>query len=376
MKKSMVSLVAVAALATAANAATETTIKGYGSIRVDSISNSKEFNSAQAAILVQKQPAGRTPGREFNIHPRLTRLGVMVERYYPQKEVTVNGRVEVDFQNGGLESRELLRLRHGYVSLSRGNFEVLAGQTWQTVSRLMPLANGDTIMWGAGNTGDRSPQLRISYGYDMSEKQHFDFEVAAQQIGTVENKGQVGTNFGSAPAYQARIAFQSASWTKTDLHIALGYHTAEEVLAEKGFGEDTFDQEGVFVEAILPVVDGLSVHGEYFSGKNISDLRGGILLGLNPVTDEEIETAGYWAEARVDMVEDMTFSLGYGIDDPDDDQVVAGYPSENEAAWAVAHYQFLPDMRLGLEYIEWSTEYKDDQRLKSERVNAHVKWDF
>lgn len=171
-------------------------IEFYGQIRVDAIYDTAEFNSAQSPIVVQKQPAGGTPAGESNIHPRLTRLGTNIVKRYADQGIDVFGKVEVDFQNGGSQSRELLRLRHAYLDIHKGNFSVLIGQTWQTVSRLIPMANGDTLMWGTGNTGDRSPQIRATYTVPFSESSKIDFEAAAQQIGTVDSKGQVGTNFG------------------------------------------------------------------------------------------------------------------------------------------------------------------------------------
>ncbi len=348
----------------------------YGQIRIDTIYDTAEFNSAQSPIVVQKQPAGRKPNGEFNLHPRLTRAGTDITQHDNDFGIDVIGKIEVDFQNGGLQSRELLRLRHAYLKIQKNNFSILFGQTWQTVSRLIPMANGDTLMWGVGNTGDRSPQVRAAYTLPFSNASKLDFEVAIQQMGTVDAKGQVGTNFGGEPAYQARIALDMPLWTKTPLHLAAAVHKGTEVLAEKGFGEDTFNQYGVFTELILPIMDNLEIQGEYFQGENISDLRGGIVFGINTVTDEEIPTKGYWIETRYSLIEELTFALGYGQDNPDDKYVVNGYPSFNEASWVVAHYQMTPNIRVGIEFLKWATEYKNDVRLISDRYNAHILWTF
>ena len=348
----------------------------YGQIRIDTIYNTAEFNSAQSPIVVQKQPAGRKPNGEFNLHPRLTRLGTNILQYDNDLDIDITGKVEVDFQNGGSQSRELLRLRHAYLTIQKNNFSILFGQTWQTVSRLIPMANGDTLMWGTGNTGDRSPQIRGTYSFPFLDSSKLDFEIALQQIGTVDAKGQVGTNFGGEPAYQGRVAFDMPLWTKKPLHLAIAVHKGTEVLAEKGFGEDTFNQYGVFTEFILPIMENLEIQGEYFQGENISDLRGGIVFGINTVTDKEIPTEGYWIETRYSPIEDVTVALGYGQDDPDDTHVVNGYPSLNEAAWVVGHYQMTPSIRVGMEFTRWATEYKNDERLLSDRYNANILWAF
>lgn len=348
----------------------------YGQIRVDAIYDTAEFNSAQSPIVVQKQPAGRTPGPEFDLHPRLTRVGTDVKDNLEEIDTMIYGKIEVDFQNGGPQSRELLRLRHAYIDFHKGEFSLLIGQTWQMVSRLIPLANGDTLMWGVGNTGDRTPQMRASYRVPFSDESAITFEAGLQQIGTVDSKGQAGTNFGDAPAYQGRIAIDMPIWTKKAFHAAFAVHQGTEILAEKAFGKDHFEQYGVFTEIIVPIVDGFDLRGEYFQGKNISDLRGGIVFGINTVTDEEIPTKGYWAEARLDAITDYLFAVGYGKDNPDNRYVVDGYPSLNEASWVVAHYNMTADIRIGLEYLKWATEYKNDQRLTSDRVVSHIVWSF
>ncbi|MCH9812442.1 MAG: porin [Epsilonproteobacteria bacterium] len=368
-------IVVALAVASTVVVADDIKLKPYGFLRVDAIGHSAEFNNNQAPILVQKQPAGREVDTGLTIHPRLTRLGVDISKEL-DAESSLNGRVEVDFQNGGSESRELLRLRHAYIEYQKDNYSILAGQTWQTVSRMYPTVNADTLMWGTGNTGDRSPQIRFAYHLPVASEGKLDFEVALQQIGTVENKGQAKTNFGSQPAYQGRVAFGMPIWTEQPMHIALGYHTATETIAEKGFGEKEFDQTGIFAELELPITSYLSLRGEYFSGKNISDLRGGILLGLNPITDEEVDTTGYWIESSIKATDAIHVSLGYSQDDPDDEQVVAGYPSLNEATWATVHYKALEDLTFGMEMIRWATEYKNDQRLAANRLNGFVKWEF
>jgi len=354
----------------------EIELKPYGFIRVDSISHSAEFNNNQAPILVQKQPAGREVDSGLTIHPRLTRVGLDVQRDIEETKGSLTGKIEIDFQNGGSESRELLRLRHAYLEYRKNNYSILVGQTWQTVSRMAPTANADTLMWGAGNTGDRSPQIRFAYTSPVLEDGLLGFELALQQIGTVENKGQAKTNFGNQPAYQARVSMDIPLWTEKPMHFALGYHTATETLSEKGFGKKDFEQNGVFTELELPITSYLDIRGEYFTGKNISDLRGGILFGINPLTDQEIETTGYWIESRIKPMNNLTCSIGYSQDNPEDTQIVNGLQSLNEAAWGTVHYDLVKDVTLGLEYIRWATEYKNDQRLVANRINGFVKWNF
>lgn len=75
----------------------------------------------------------------------------------------MSGKLETDFENGGSESRQIIRIRHAYLRMGWKDFSLLAGQTWDIVSPLFPTVNNDTLQWNAGNVGDRRPQLRAAY---------------------------------------------------------------------------------------------------------------------------------------------------------------------------------------------------------------------
>lgn len=69
----------------------------------------------------------------------------------------------MDFYEGGSNSRSRLRMRKAYVNLAWGDFAILAGQTTEVIAPLYATVNSDLAMWGAGNLGDRRPQIRFTY---------------------------------------------------------------------------------------------------------------------------------------------------------------------------------------------------------------------
>src|SRR5262245_17914956 len=85
--------------------------------------------------------------------PRIAALG----------DTKLSGKLELDFANGGSESRQIIRIRHGYLKMDWDHqVSILAGQTWDVVSPLFPTVNNDTLMWNVGNPGDRRPQFRFA----------------------------------------------------------------------------------------------------------------------------------------------------------------------------------------------------------------------
>ncbi len=351
-------------------------LKFYGFVRLDVIVDSATFNNPQSPITVARlQPGVPDPGAEFSMHPRLSRLGVDLQRVHASPEVDVDGKIEIDFQNGGRESRAIPRMRHAYVQVSWREYRLLFGQTWQTVSRLVPMANADTLMWGAGNTGDRSPQLRLSRVAPLGDGQ-FSLEAAAQSIGTIDGVGQAGLDFGALPAAQARAALKLPLWTAEPFQVAVGVHYAREKIVEKVAGRSDFEQLGGFGELVVPFFAKTGVRGEAFLGKNLSDLRGGIVQGINPVRDLEIHARGGWAELYSDPVPWLGLGLGAGFDDPDDRDLENGQATLNRAAWAVTHFRLLGKGRIGVEYLVWVTDYKAEPRRLSNRVDTHLQWEL
>lgn len=352
-------------------------INAYGSLRVDAISTDGVFNNTQSPSFLLNAPAGRNPGDTFTIHPRLTRLGVDVEDHEIEEDIDIGGKVEIDFQNGGRESRPLLRIRHAYFEVKNNNFKVLVGQTWQTVSRLIPIVNGDTLQWNAGNAGDRAPQIRLTYEQAVAKDGAIDFELAFQQIGSVDNKGQVGVNFGPSPAIEARVQYEQPLWTAKPFLAALGAHKATEVLAERSVQfEDTYNSEGIFAELVLPLTEDLTLSGEYFKGENLTDLRGGILFGINETRGIPIRTEGYWSELAYQVTDKLQLSTGLSEDNPFDEDILVSTPTLNKTEWGTAHYSLTKRFLMGVEYIHWTTDFQNAAHLTANRYNLFGKFSF
>ncbi len=128
---------------------------------------------------------------ELDIHARLTRLGVDIERDSIPAIPTssVSGKIELDFQNGGSESREAVRMRLAYLSIKdKSGFSLLAGQTWDLIAPLYPSVNTDSLMWNAGNLGDRRPQLRLGYETAIADLGSVDLAVAIARLGAINDR--------------------------------------------------------------------------------------------------------------------------------------------------------------------------------------------
>ncbi|MEE8584463.1 MAG: hypothetical protein V3T83_06375, partial [Acidobacteriota bacterium] len=157
----------------------------YGFVRVDAIIDDSRPDAFQfpSFILSEGQATGLDNQSNLSFHPRLTRLGIHYRG--PQMDglagARIGGKIEWDFQNGGRESRAIARCRHAYLKLDWEKSSLLLGQSWDLISPLYPAVNADSMMWNAGNLGDRRVQARYTY----QPPQGFNFALAAGLTGAV-----------------------------------------------------------------------------------------------------------------------------------------------------------------------------------------------
>ena len=111
----------------------EVEIKPYGFLRLDLIYNDSKTNNSQTTMWVSSEDGVKVAvdDEEFVLHPRLTRLGLHVKGGKVDSS-DVTGNLEIDFQStpNFSESRQAIRLRHAFLKVRRGEFYLLAGQTW------------------------------------------------------------------------------------------------------------------------------------------------------------------------------------------------------------------------------------------------------
>ncbi|MEZ4273492.1 MAG: hypothetical protein R3C68_19270 [Myxococcota bacterium] len=336
----------------------------YGFIRLDTIWDSSRFQdagprSSQFAMWVSPEPAG--PGRNdgrLNIHPRLTRLGLKTNPLALSEHVKISGKVEVDFQGGGSESRQFIRLRHAYLELAAGPVTLLAGQTWDLVSPLFPAANNDGMMWNAGNTGDRRPQMRLTYEH-RRERYAISLAAAALMTGAVDGKdsdadGEPDGFDASSPTVQARLGGEIKLWANEPVKLGVWGHYARE---EISVGSDVASSMVGF-DASIPIIDAIALEGEGWMGQNLSDVRGGIGQGINSL-GQEIDASGGWIQLKLVPCQKLQLFGGITLDNPNDADVDAGGRRHNQALYTVVRYRPWQSFQVAAEYLHWRTQYAD-----------------
>ena len=372
----------------------EVEIKPYGFLRLDLIYNDSKTNNSQTTMWVSSEDGVKVAvdDEEFVLHPRLTRLGLHVKGGKVDRS-DISGNLEIDFITtpNFSESRQAIRLRHAFLKVLRGEFYLLAGQTWDIISPIFPSVNQDTLMWNAGNTGDRRPQLRAGYEHPLGPGK-LSIMGGLGLTGAIDSKDKDldknGVRDGEdsgLPNLQARIGYTRPGFVpRENMVVGIWGHLAKEEIGEVSAriaGENSFTSNSIGGDVILPIISlspvgSLTMRGEVWSGKNLSDFRGGIGQGVNINTGEEIKSSGGWLEFLIKVNTELQVEVGYTVDNPEDENLGIGDKAENTTWYIGGNFKPGGGLLLGIEYINWKTGYKDAPEGTDNRVNLIAQYNF
>ena len=372
-------------------------LKFYGFLRLDAYYNTARMNNIILPLTVSPENGTQADDDDagFALDPRLTRFGM---DFTPGKvgDTTVFGKLEIDFANfptGSSESRATPRIRVAYMDLAKEDLGVRLGQDWDIISPLFPAVNNETLMWNAGNTGDRRAQIQ---GRWAPKEARYDVKASLGLTGAITNEdldsGVAGLTperdgFDSGlPHVQARAGLKLNSPVEKK-PVELGaWGSIGKTETDTSFnGHKRFDVNIFGVDVQVPISSTLSVRGEAWAGENLGDFRGGIGQSINKVTGDEISSLGGWAELVYAPSDKMRFHVGSTVDDPDDDEVPdpAGAapgtvfsPDHNSAVYVGTVKDWRSGLRMGFDVIYWDTNWVGTEDGDGMRFNLFFQYNF
>lgn len=360
-----------------------TKLKFYGFLRLDLDIDSQRPNNAQIPLFITSEDPriGKPHAGSYSMHPRLTRFGMDFSgpRIADLGDAALSGKLEIDFENGGSESRQIPRIRHAYFQSKWNSFSILGGQTWDIVSPLYPTVNNDTLMWNAGNPGDRRPQFRA--GWEPKTKHGtWSFVAGAGLTSAVDlldldnNTYRDGEESGR-PDVQARIGYshplfdQSASLGASMFY---GWLNTSKPVA----GRTKFASQLINIDYTLPLASKVSLRGEGWWGRNLADVRAGSGQAINLVNGREIRARGGWSEVSVKVSPFWSVHPGWTLDNPVTPDVPSGGRTRETAFYIGNRITPRGPFTIGADYLRWRTNYKDFRRGIDNRVNLFFQYAF
>lgn len=357
-------------------------LKFYGFLRLDLDFDSQRPDNGQLPFFITSPEVTGEQGN-FSMHPRLTRFGLdftgpMLTQL---ANAQLSGKLETDFENGGSESRQIIRIRHAYFNLRWKNASILAGQTWDIASPLFPVVNNDVLMWFAGNLGDRRPQVRFAYERS-GEKQKLSLVGGVGLSGAIVPLDLDGNGFRDGeesilPNLQTRIGYQGPSWVQDEaLGVGLSSYYGWFETTRPVAGQREYQGRALNLDYVVPLLKRVSWRGENWWGRNLIDIRGGAGQGFNVQIGREVRSRGGWTELALRLSNHWTFYPGVSVDDPIDTDITAGGRTRNGAFYLGNRIVPGSSFLIGVDYLRWKTHYKGVKHGLDNRVNIFFQYTF
>ncbi len=368
-------------------------LRFYGFVRLDAYYNSARMNNIILPFTVSPENGTTVDDDDagFALDPRLTRIGMDIT---PGEigGTKVAGKIEIDFANfpsGSAESRATPRIRLAWLDLVREEYGLRVGQDWDVISPIFPAVNGETLMWNAGNTGDRRAQIQ---GRWSPADSRFEAKAALGLTGAVTNEDLDAGMPGATPerdGFDAGLPhLQARAGVKLDGPVdekpvdlgAWGAIGRTETDTSFG-GQKRFDVNILGADFQVPVSERFLLRGEGWTGENLGDFRGGIGQSINTATGDEIGAIGGWAELVYSASDRTRFHVGSTLDDADDEDADDGNAATTNAernftAYVGTAHDWKSGLRTGFDVIYWETDWADTEDGDGLRLDLYFQYNF
>ena len=307
----------------------------------------------------------------------------------------VSGSLQADFAGGfpstwnGVNYGQF-RLRTASARMDWEDTSIVVGQDNLFLSPLSPSSFASLAVPAfnyAGNLWGWIPQVRVEHRVDLANGQRVTLQAGildnltadfpatqdfrAPQAG--ESSGQPG--FGFRAAWGSKILGQPLTLG------AASYYGRQ----DWGFGHHVDGWAGM-ADWEIPLAPRLSLTGEFYRGRAVGGLGGGIsqtvLYNGDPTLPTTalrgLDSIGGWSQLKLRANAKLEFNAGYGLDNPTAEEAklfVAGQaftgPAMTENRGALVNFIYRPRSNLlfSTEYRHFRTTYFDDNTYSSDHVN-------
>jgi hypothetical protein len=347
--------------------------------------------SAWAPSNANKDAQGRT-----SLSVARTRLGLNLVGPSKEGEPDLNGRFEADFagastyNNFNGNSGFRIRQSYGSVKFKDIGLTLLFGMTDDLITPIDPPSINPSSLNGAGNLGNRRPQIRVTQALGPVE-----IAVAATHDRLRANDSIAS----SSPGFPGRLGVKlPATWAGEKANVALGIGGLYAKDEAANPDDDKRAKRGPSTNSInadlsLPIINILTLTGEFFMGQNLTRYGDGS-LGLNhtnasypdptdptdptktkplkKVREDGIKSMGWWAALAAKLPANLSASTGVGMENIEGDVVsvnkvldadktdkIPGSRKSNMFIFADLGYNFTSAAKLTFEYLQLATGYAD-----------------
>jgi len=330
----------------------------YGKVKIDAIYDTNNLGTNEYITFVPRNADGQS---QASFTARETRLGMKLGG--PDLgDWRTSAKVEFDFY-GNASSNGSLRIRLAHVDLTNGNTSFRVGQDWLPVSTLNPATTNFTILGYNGNLWNRIPQITL--------RQKFSENVTAL-VTTYRYRNSEDTEHGldtdlKMPWVAAGIRFHGDPFnTGQTASVALNAAVRSGEVEGEGVTPNL-----VSAEFTLPW-KAVALKGEIYTGQGLGAEylhRGGAFN----LYGKPIRTSGGFLQLGIQAAKPVRLHVGFGIDNPDDDDLIADeFFRKSTSLFGNAYFDLTSDLSVVIEGTQvettWSDGTKDGFRFQSSLI--------
>ncbi len=340
-------------------------IQLYGRVKVDLNYDTAEFRKYNDWLgAVGSGDAGHD---STNFNPRDSRIGVKVD----SKSGAWMSRalIETDFYGDSNGNNFIPRLRLGYVSLTNDKgTSFLVGQDWTPVAQLNPPIFDFGILAASGNLWWRVPQVTL-------RKKVGNVEILTSLM---KHRRTDTAEEDRMPWVLGRVAYLFNESGSRMLALGGGYR--EETLSHNTYGLENDVGRWLVALELKWKIGKFIFMAEPWVGEGLEKEWLRYDMGVNTFDEtgaypnhrpDLIRAAGGFVSFSYALNDKQTFSMGYGVDDPRNDDMkgmdlatVSGTNdrrfTRNELYFLNTWYAFSPAIKIGAEIIHMETERFSD----------------
>ncbi len=315
----------------------------YGKVKIDANYDTAQFTKYNDFVgAVAAGPNHKNDSTNFN--PRDTRFGF--EASHAFGNWVTKGRFEIDFYGDNNGDNLIPRMRLGYIDLNnvKSGTDIRVGQDWIPVATLNPSTVDFGILTAAGNLWWRVPQITVR-----------------QKVGVLEFTGSLmkhrrtdTANEDRMPWLLARVALNGGILGQGNMFAIGGGYRHADYGTNNSEKTDRWLIAGEAKYGIGPFL----MKGELWTGQGLG--KNFLRYDLDMADDGSPATAyGGWFDITYFMNSKMSFTAGYGFDNPDNDDIDTFNDrrfTRNEQYFLNAWYTITKPLKVGVEWIHIETE--------------------
>ncbi len=369
-------------------------IEIFGVVKLDAIYNRERPQAPGVPFFVVPKFAGGFTNHTFDINARQSLLGVLFTGPKIGNFQSAGRISAVFFDPSVVADRNGFLLQQSYGELFNDQWRFAAGLQFDVFAPGLPTMLPFSYLGGSGSTGNCiRGQIRVERFFDVGSDSQLTLQGAVSEpLNTAVTPDIILDEDNGWPNVEGRMGFglgkPAPIGLLTQRPVEFGFSGLVGQLRRTAPPEEpprrvVSDVWGAAVDVRVNLASRFGFKGEVYTAQGLGNYNAAILQSLDAVTWKAIRSTGGFVEGFVYLTPMLHSHTGYGVDDPDDDDMTA-IPNTlfgrtfNSTFWSNLLWDLDKTFRIAFEVTYRQTEYKEVTNLSNKGFGFHTQfaWTF